>query len=208
MRCICAPAAFDCLERSQALQHLLHTLKDTCAERWLELRKRRQQRKKRESYTFPQDRSDLQRHRIRSLKEDLSLDHQIQPGQSIDVRVMKKEGQTVHVETVEGSKQGRFRLPSSAKPLRVLQIISVYVVGVDHDTQELILSLDLVPQTNHCSMTSVKQHSTSQTDTSSTHKQTIDRLNSLFSLPAGETHPKDTSMQHLKEQLKKRHKSS
>lgn len=179
MRSMSAPPVFDCLERSNKLDHLLHTLKDTCSERWLRLRKTRSHRQKTSSYHFPQDRENL--HRNQSVEIDREDDDlteiQYNRGQVVEIRVLKKEGRDLLVETVLHAQKGTLRLPSRhiQKP-RLQQIISVYVLAHNLNTGELSFSIERVEKL---------EESTPRKETSPSiseeNDQTIDRLNAMFS---------------------------
>ena len=189
MRCISTPSVFDCLERSQSLDSLLHTLKDTAAERWLYLRKRRSHKKRGSNPYLKQDSDNLQRSRdylSYTAKDTVETStSNFTRGQQIKMRVLKKEGNTIYLETLNSLQKGWLRLyPRSQRPLRLQQIIKTFVLGIDPKTQELILTLDRVQ--NHDHLVDGTQGEQSQSPLSSqndlsTAKHTLDRLNSLFS---------------------------
>ena len=189
MRCISTPSVFDCLERSHSLDLLLHTLKDTAAERWLNLRKRRNQRKRGSNPSLKQDSNNLQRSRHHhSHTESVVIEtstSNFTRGQQIKMRVLRTEGNTVYLETLNSLQKGWLRLhPRSQRPLRLQQIIKTFVLGIDPKTQELILTLNRVQDPHHLVVGTQgdESHSPSSPENDlSSVKHTLDRLNSLFS---------------------------
>ena len=195
MRCFSTPIVFECLERSHSLSLLLNVLKDSCAERWLKLRRKRKRmtlnRQKRSHESSPAHTSEDYKDPVTYSSKKKKSSPQYARGDEVRVRVIKRSGFTLHVQTLDELRRGNIRLSTRYKDeVAIDEIIHAYVLGVN--PKNTILTLSLRPSVQNSSSTiprspiakSSSKHqriNEQKVDSKDSKTQTIDRLNTLFS---------------------------
>ena len=201
-RHILSPPAWSCLERSGRLETLLSRLHDHCSERWLDLRRRRAQKRK-----------EQEAHSDQAVKGASVYAR----GQRVEVRVIAHVEYYLDVVTLLDGRCGRIKInPTEQKRLpsfsqagpQVGLVLTAMVLGEHPTTGELTLVLVSDPVTVDDHSTGVNDqnvddgsneipsHKPSHESSSalkSEDRDTLSRLNALFSHSEAQVDDKNTS---------------
>ncbi|MAD61900.1 MAG: hypothetical protein CMH49_10390 [Myxococcales bacterium] len=180
MKCFTTPRIIDCLEESNRLDRLQARLQDSCAERWLLLRQRRQNRKIKKP---PNHSAKALSGQASSNTDDSSLSvgteshhplNTLQVGDLVEAQILSIDDHHAESQIIHVNVNAHLKLNKNHK-LEVGHLVQTVVLAIDSKTNHVKLGL----KRNSDTLRKGHKHSQERPE-QDTNKSTLNRLNKLF----------------------------